>query len=78
MVNCSMLAARTEKSRLSSGAVIGMVLGLVTLLLLIYAVAWLVYAFYHPDTRSGTWLLEVCSYIQSAVTGHCKEQQQCD
>jgi len=44
---------------LSSASVLGMALGLVVILLLVYAVTWLVYAVCHRDSRSGNLLLEV-------------------
>jgi len=52
--------------RLPSTSTAGMTLGLITALLIIYAVAWLVYACYHPDTRSGLWLREVS--VRSCVS----------
>ena len=59
MADCSIMTLRRQSGRLSGVTVAGMAVALVTVILLVYILVWLVYAYHRPDTRAALQLLEV-------------------
>lgn len=54
---------RRGKPGLSDSTVVGVAIAVVTMMLTMYGIAWLVYAYIYPNSRSGRWLIEVSFHV---------------